>query len=60
MEQILLLLSFILLCIGIASGIRMFHFYGKIRANRANVKRLEDKLYAQLKNSLELGRNQDM
>jgi hypothetical protein len=53
MEQIFLLLSFVLLCIGIASGIRMFQLYGKIRENQANIKRLEDKLYAQLKNSLE-------
>jgi hypothetical protein len=51
MELILLLLSFVLLCIGIASGVLMFYFYWKVRANQANIKRLEDKLYNQLKSS---------
>jgi hypothetical protein len=53
MELILLVLSFILLCIGIASGVRMFWLYGKIRENQANINRLEDKLYTQLHTLLE-------
>jgi hypothetical protein len=48
MEQTLLLFSFILLCIGIASGVWMFQLYGKIRENQANLDRLENRLIEKL------------